>query len=634
MPDEPSWPVEDGDEVAHEPPTVQVRRPRPADPPTMRIPVPLPAKPRPAGPPPVAGSGPRGSAEPITERENPSTPTETLPVPGGRGPTGTTASSGSGPTPHSPGPHSSAGASGLEPAGPGSGGRPTGGSTSGGPASGGGFAGGSASGGTGGSGPVGAESGRVGAERAAAEPGEAESRSEPKRVAPSDDVVAEPSRKRPLLLVGVLSLVLVLVGGGVVTWQLGWLDTAPTPTTAAPQPPAPVNLALKGVGTTAPAPTAAAVGAALRGPAANGVLGTLTGMVVDPATGTALWKQGETTPLTPASTVKTLVAAAALLSLDHTDRLSTKVVQGAQPGTVVLVGGGDPTLSSLPAGTPTVYPGAPTLDDLAAQVAAKGPVTQVLFDVGRYQGDGMAPGWDPADVPAGYVSPIGPLMLDGGRGIPTTLDTPRTPTPGATTASALAARLGVTAVAQGTAPAGAKVLGEVRSVPVDQLVENLMQISDNVLAETMAREVALAKGMEPTFAGAVQAVRAVLTENGFDLTGAEVVDASGLSPNDKVPARLLADILAAAAKPDADPRTAKLRTLMTALPVAGGSGTLAGRYQQAGAAGKGWVRAKTGTLTGVNSLAGVVVDVDGRLLVFAFMSLSQSDATLVRGELD
>ncbi|MBB5956695.1 D-alanyl-D-alanine carboxypeptidase/D-alanyl-D-alanine-endopeptidase (penicillin-binding protein 4) [Saccharothrix tamanrassetensis] len=445
----------------------------------------------------------------------------------------------------------------------------------------------------------------------------------------------KPRRKRPLLLVGALAMVVVLAGGAVATWQLGWLDTAPTPTTAAPQPPAPVSLALKGVGADAPAPTAGGIGSVLRGPAGNGVLGTLTGTVVDPVTGTVLWKQGETTPLTPASTVKVLVAAAALLSLDHTSQLSTKVVRGDQPGTVVLVGGGDPTLSSLPADRRTVYPGAPTLDDLASQVSANGPVKQVLFDVSRYRGDGLAPGWAPADVPEGYVAPIVPLMIDGGRQDPTMPDTPRSETPGATAASALASRLGVTAVGPGQAAPGAEVLGEVKSVPVDQLVENMMQISDNVLGETMSREVALAKGMEPTFAGGVQAVRAVLTENGFDLTGVEVADGSGLSVNDKVPARLLADILAAAAKPDAaDPRTAKLRPLLTALPVAGGSGTLAGRYQEAGAAGKGWVRAKTGTLTGVNSLAGVVVDADGRLLVFAFMSLSSSDTKQVRGALD
>jgi serine-type D-Ala-D-Ala carboxypeptidase/endopeptidase (penicillin-binding protein 4) len=260
----------------------------------------------------------------------------------------------------------------------------------------------------------------------------------------------------------------------------------------------------------------------------------------------------------------------------------------------------------------------------------------VQYDVSRYAGPGTAPGWDPADVQNGYVAPIEPVMLDGGRGDPTKYDTPRTATPAETAARALAQRLGVPAVAAGVASPGAEVLGEVKSVPVDQLVENLMQISDNVLAETMAREVAKARGLEPSFAGAAQAVRDVLTEHGFDLSTATIVDGSGLSPNDKVPAKLLADVLVAAAKPDAsDPKTIKLRPLLTALPVAGGTGTLATRYEQWGAGGRGWVRAKTGTLTSVNTLAGVVVDADGRLLVFAFMSSSPVlDNNLVRGALD
>ncbi|MFE9743923.1 D-alanyl-D-alanine carboxypeptidase/D-alanyl-D-alanine-endopeptidase [Saccharothrix saharensis] len=527
MPDEPSWPTVDGDEVDREPPTVQVRRP---DPPTMRIKAPVPAKPvrvppKPASPPPPAPpteikSEPEPVPEPITEREEPAPPAR--------------------------------------------------------------------------------------------------------------------RRKRPFVVAAVVLLVIALAGTAVVGTQRGWFDATPAPTTAAPTPPAPVTLSMKGVGAEGVPPTAAGVRSVLAGPAANPLLTPLAGLVVDPVTGSALWNQGETTPQTPASTIKVLTAAAALLALDHTSQFSTKVVRGAQPGSVVLVGGGDPTLSSLPAGQTTVYPGAPTLDDLVAQVRAKGgQVTQVQYDVSRYAGPGTAPGWHPDDVPGGYVAPIEPVMLDGGRGDPTKSDTPRTATPAETAARALAQRLGVPAVAAGVASPGAEVLGEVKSVPVDQLVENLMQISDNVLAETMAREVAKARGLEPSFTGAAQAVRDVLTEHGFDLSTSAIVDGSGLSPNDKVPAKLLADVLVAAAKPDAsDARTAKLRPLLTALPVAGGSGTLATRYAQWGAGGRGWVRAKTGTLTAVNTLAGVVVDVDGRLLVFAFMSSSAENNDRVRGALD
>jgi D-alanyl-D-alanine carboxypeptidase/D-alanyl-D-alanine-endopeptidase (penicillin-binding protein 4) len=65
--------------------------------------------------------------------------------------------------------------------------------------------------------------------------------------------------------------------------------------------------------------------------------------------------------------------------------------------------------------------------------------------------------------------------------------------------------------------------------------------------------------------------------------------------------------------------------------VAGFTGTLATRYTD-GAAGV--VRAKTGTLTGVNTLAGTVVDRDGRLLAFAFLASDTTDAQAAQSALD
>jgi D-alanyl-D-alanine carboxypeptidase/D-alanyl-D-alanine-endopeptidase (penicillin-binding protein 4) len=101
-----------------------------------------------------------------------------------------------------------------------------------------------------------------------------------------------------------------------------------------------------------------------------------------------------------------------------------------------------------------------------------------------------------------------------------------------------------------------------------------------------------------------------------------------------VPATLLTDLLGAAAAPDeAQQRTAALRPMLVGLPVAGSSGTLADRYDGPTADGRGWVRAKTGTLTGVNSLAGTVLDAEGRVLVFALLS-NGPDPVSVRPRLD
>jgi D-alanyl-D-alanine carboxypeptidase/D-alanyl-D-alanine-endopeptidase (penicillin-binding protein 4) len=191
----------------------------------------------------------------------------------------------------------------------------------------------------------------------------------------------------------------------------------------------------------------------------------------------------------------------------------------------------------------------------------------------------------------------------------------------------LAAELGVptSAVQLTTSPMpGGTTLGEVHSAPVPDLVTNLLQISDNVLAEALSRQVAITDHQQPSFAGSTKAVLDVLSRNGFNVTGNTLYDDSGLSPSDRVTTSLLAQVLRVAAGTDtSDPRVAKLRPLLYGLPIAGskvGDATLANRYQSGtAAAGKGWVRAKTGTLTdqGVNALAGVVLDKNGRVLVFA-----------------
>jgi D-alanyl-D-alanine carboxypeptidase/D-alanyl-D-alanine-endopeptidase (penicillin-binding protein 4) len=396
------------------------------------------------------------------------------------------------------------------------------------------------------------------------------------------------------------------------------------------QPKAPL-LRLGPLASDAPTPSSSGISAALAKPAAAKGLGTLTGVVLDPTTGQQLWGRDPDQPMPPGSTNKILTTAAVLLTLDPTTRLTTKVLAGPAPDSVVLVGGGDPTLSSLPPGSDSVYPGAAKLASLADEVKAAhpGPIRSVVIDTGMFTGDGMAPGWDRSDIQGGNFTPIGSLILDGGRGKPDELDPPRSATPATDAGKALAQLLGAdsSAVTVGNAAPNAAELGRVSSPPLSDLVETTLRISDNVLAEALARHLAIAKGDAPSFSGAATAVRDTLAANGFNVDGARTVDGSGLSTQDLVPAKVLGQIMSVAAGPAGDPRADKLRPLLAGLPVAGGDGTLDNRFDTgASAEGKGWVRAKTGTLTGVSALTGTVTDEDGRLLTFALMSNGASPA--------
>jgi D-alanyl-D-alanine carboxypeptidase/D-alanyl-D-alanine-endopeptidase (penicillin-binding protein 4) len=471
-------------------------------------------------------------------------------------------------------------------------------------------------------------------------------RAAPQRVGPPPDE-PEPEqqkrRRRPVLITLIALVAVVGIAAGVVFGVPGLSDKlgfTGEDAVAIDPPAAPVTFTpgLRGPDPGAPAPTPQGVEAALAGPLSDGALGTVSGVVLDPASGQTLYEQDGGAAKVPASTGKLLTAAAALLSLDHTHQLVTKVVEGEQPGEVVIVGGGDPTLSSLKPGLVSMYPGAAHLTDLVDQVKASGVQVQTVYiDQSLYAGDQLESSWLPADVANGYITPMVPAMLDGGRADATVNYSPRTTNPGGVLVDEFAARIGATAPesAEKKAPANAKVLGEVRSAPMAQLVDNMLDHSDNVLAEAVAREVAIKAGEEPSFDGASKATLDVLRQNNLTVDGVILRDASGMSDKDEVSAKLLADILALAAAPDGkDPRTAKLRPLLGGLPVAGGSGTLVDRYDDAGSTqGRGWLRAKTGSLTGVNTLAGVVLDKDNRMLVFAFLT-SETTATTARPALD
>jgi D-alanyl-D-alanine carboxypeptidase/D-alanyl-D-alanine-endopeptidase (penicillin-binding protein 4) len=464
--------------------------------------------------------------------------------------------------------------------------------------------------------------------------------------------VGEPaakSRRRGLLFgLAALLLVLMIVTAGLVTVRPAGLFGAGTKPSAGPAlsalpTPSPV---LAGAGTGAPMPSAAAVAAALQGPLADPRLGGhFSVRVVDVATGQQLFGRGEADPTTPASTMKLATATALLALRGPAYQIRTKAIAGPNPGEVVLVGGGDPTLAVNGTGS---YPGAARLDDLANQVkrALGGTAaTKVIVDSSLFSGSTTGPDWDPGDYDAGgQVSRITALMTDAGRTNPAKVGPPsaRSTHPDAAAGQAFAKLLGLpaSAVVAGTAPptptnqvangspdptgspatgtlAPGTELGAVKSAPLVSLLEQMLASSDNTIAECMARQVALAAGQPASFAGGAQAVTDELTKLGLPMASVKIVDGSGLSADNKLTPQLLTALLALAAQADQP----QLHGLFTGLPVAGYSGTLAGRFHSPAAnPADGVVRAKTGTLTGVNALAGYVTTASGRLLAFALLA--------------
>jgi serine-type D-Ala-D-Ala carboxypeptidase/endopeptidase (penicillin-binding protein 4) len=389
-----------------------------------------------------------------------------------------------------------------------------------------------------------------------------------------------------------------------------------------PRPPT-VKPGLIPVTDTAGVPSAAGLSAALAPIAADPNLGRLGGRITDAMTAKELWQVAADVPLVPASTNKVLTAAAALLTLDRESRISTRVVAGTPnpQGPVVLVGGGDPTLSAAAPGVDTWYRGAARINDLVEQVRRSGMTpTSVQVDSHAFSGPTMAPGWDPADVGNGDIAPIEAVMIDAGRIQPTTVNSRRSPTPALDAGRELAKALGLdpNRVTFTIAPTGARQLGVVQSAPLIQRLSQMMDHSDNVMAECIGREVAAAINRPRSFAGAVDAVTNRLNTAHVDTGGVALADSSGLSVDDRLTAKTLDGVVQAAAGPD----QLSLRPLLDLLPVAGGSGTLSDRFLDAATnlGPAGWLRAKTGSLTAINALVGVLTDSSGRVLTFAFIS--------------
>lgn len=316
--------------------------------------------------------------------------------------------------------------------------------------------------------------------------------------------------------------------------------------------------------------------------------------VYDLTTDRPLYQHGHQQLMRPASTMKVLTSVVALDRLGSDYTLTTGIyvtapVADTLRGDVVVKGGFDPLFN---------------LDDLRALVSTlrrNGIVHiegDILFDSSFKSEERYGWGWcwDDDDLP------LTPLYLQGNHTFESAFE------------SLLdAAGISVQGIfCEGRLPSSAQLLGT-RSHSIDQVLMPMMKKSDNLFAESLFYQIAALS--RKSFAGrkeAEVAYRSFIHRLGLDPKHYQIADGSGLSLYNYLTPELLVQTLRYAYQ---NPEI--YHHLLPTLPIMGRDGTLQKRGRGTTAHDK--VQAKTGTLEGVNSLAGYALSANGHQLCFAIL---------------
>nr|WP_240945091.1 D-alanyl-D-alanine carboxypeptidase/D-alanyl-D-alanine-endopeptidase [Bifidobacterium sp. DSM 109958] len=380
--------------------------------------------------------------------------------------------------------------------------------------------------------------------------------------------------------------------------------------------------------------------------AASAGVGADYSLVVAGQDGTVALDRNGAVAREPASTMKTITAFAASLALDTDSTLDTetRLVTDGGTATVTLTGHGNMLLGSGESDPDHVNgrAGLGTLARATAQALEAQGITVVNL---AYDGSLFGAPVTPAGIEQNngdhrYATPVTAMAVDGGR-IWGAEARPSDPDDGHVypelsfttvedAAKVFAERLaeqGITV--NGTPAAGAtpdaEPIATVRSATIGELMTYALRNSDNTQAELLGRLVALRDGAENSPAGAVAAVRARLQQAGIPMDGLVMADCSGLTPGSTATVETLLQVQIAAMR--SGNATA---AFAEGLPVSGLTGTLGLATRGFTADAKGLVRGKTGSLTGVRSLAGNVSRRSGGILYFAvIVNNSQDPASAV-----
>ena len=363
----------------------------------------------------------------------------------------------------------------------------------------------------------------------------------------------------------------------------------------------------------------------------NPLILDLQAQVIDASSGKVLFDRASSTPARAASVMKLLTAAAALETLGPDYRVTTRVYADAKdPSIIYLVGAGDVTLSRTKPGTNSVYRNAPKLSDLVRQIGSWSSTqtfSQIVLDSTLYGGSKgeYQSVWDKRGITEGYMSYVSALQVDGDRENPASKDSARSTDPVARAGEWFRQELGTKAagafLSKGKAPADAVEIASVRSAPLTLWIDYMLTVSDNSIAESLARLVSLDLGLDGSFTSLTQAFRAALAGTGIDLTGLKVEDGSGLSRFNQVSPASINQLLQ-----KIDQRYKNFQIIYDGLPVSGTPGSLGYRFEDA----VGKVIAKTGWIRTGYTLAGYLTPEDGSRIIFTVYNLG--DVTIANQE--
>jgi D-alanyl-D-alanine carboxypeptidase/D-alanyl-D-alanine-endopeptidase (penicillin-binding protein 4) len=292
------------------------------------------------------------------------------------------------------------------------------------------------------------------------------------------------------------------------------------------------------------------------------------------------------------------------------------------PGNVYLVGGGDPVLTTADVPDPQRYPAFNTtaLEPLADQLVALGITTiegDIVGDGSRYDDELRVPSWGD-DITSAEAGPYDALLVNDGIISPGNYGLDPSRSAAREFYDLLTARgitvTGGAANAQRPPDAGLTTLALIESLPLTDVLVEMLHTSDDNTAEMMVKEIGVAASGEGTRPAGLAAVRATLDGWGVPMAGVELIDGSGLDRGNRATCAALAAVL------HDSPVADQLRDL---LPVAGRDGTMS--EQLLGTAAEGSMQAKTGTLTDVKALSGSQPGADRRPVEFSLV-LNGTDA--------